>query len=205
MAVVATTLRATADRRQLKAMRRARPGRPVRTMAAVPFRRHKVVTVTSSALFLAPAVMTMRKNAPSMPPAKPMAAGHIADFMLANVMPIAVSMEIVAKIFTKSAREALEKRPITMATTVLAPLAPSLAVENSLLGSPASAMPDAITIPTVALTTMPPVAYPLGPWEDVVSLAASSTERPMTASATRTASSTTLAVQTMWLFAKHVI
>ena len=49
-------------------------------------------------------------------------------------------------------------------------------------------MPDAITIPTVALTTMPPVAYPLGPWEDVVSLAASSTERPMTASATRTES-----------------
>jgi len=40
--------------------------------------------VTSSALCLAPAVMTMRKNAPSMPPAKPMAAGHIADFMLAN-------------------------------------------------------------------------------------------------------------------------
>jgi len=63
--------------------------------------------------------------------------GESVEFS-AQVMPIAVSMEIVAKIFTKSAREALEKRPITMATTVLAPLAPSLAVENSLLGSPAA-------------------------------------------------------------------
>ena len=42
-----------------------------------------------------------------------------------------------------------------------------------------------ISIPTVARTTMPPVAYPLVPWEDVVSSAASSTERRMTASATR--------------------
>ena len=56
----------------------------------------------------------------------------------AQVMPIAVSMEIAAQIFTKNAREAPEKLPITMATTVLVPLVPSLAVENSLLGSPAA-------------------------------------------------------------------